>query len=116
MIGCNTYLRWQVTVTHAPTGETVTLNSSRYRDQHSARVAAIKLIKARLLSKKNINRNDFSYYSYDIDSPTENLMDIRLKKESKGDVENDTVYCPGCEEEYWLPEDAEACPFCGENL
>lgn len=38
-------------------------------------------------------------------------------KETGNDMtENDYVYCEGCKEEYWLPEDTEKCPFCGEEL
>lgn len=30
-------------------------------------------------------------------------------------LESDTAYCPKCDEEYWLPEDSEECPFCGSD-
>jgi len=29
--------------------------------------------------------------------------------------ENDTAFCPNCQEEYRLPEDTEACPICGSE-
>ena len=30
--------------------------------------------------------------------------------------ENDYAFCESCDEEYYLPEDVEDCPFCGKSL
>lgn len=31
-------------------------------------------------------------------------------------IDNDIAYCPECDEEYSLPEDAKQCPICGEDI
>jgi len=78
MIGGNTCLRWQVVVTHVPSGETVTLTSEHHKNQHAARDAGVKLIKARLLAKR-IEGDDFTYIIDDFNSPPDNLFKNRRK-------------------------------------
>ncbi len=44
--------RWEMRITHEPTGEQVIVNSFNYRNQHQAREAAIGLLAARVKAKK----------------------------------------------------------------
>lgn len=44
--------RWAIKVTHEPSGESVCLNSNHFRSQHTAKIAAIGLIRARLYAKR----------------------------------------------------------------
>jgi len=60
MVGKPLY-RWQVTITHIPTGETVTLDSTKHRSQHAARDMGVKLIKARLAARQITVPRDFNY-------------------------------------------------------
>jgi len=53
--------RWQVTITHIPTGETVTLDSTKHRSQHAARDMGVKLIKSRLAARQITVPRNFNY-------------------------------------------------------
>lgn len=67
-----------IVVTHLASRETVTLTSKHHKNQHAARDAGIKLIKARLLAEK-IEDGDFTCIIDDFNSPPDNLLDNRCK-------------------------------------
>jgi len=52
MLPMTMYPRWTIRVHHVPTGESVTMDSNHFRNQHKARDAAIKLLAARLKAKE----------------------------------------------------------------
>ena len=63
--------RWIVSVTHIPSGITVTRDSNHYRNQHLAKEAAIKYLKSKLyMYGQELNDNDVKY-SYML--PDDNL-------------------------------------------
>lgn len=54
--------RWSVSVTHIPSGITVTRDSNHYRNQHQAKDAAIKYLKSKLAyAYKGIPQEDIKY-------------------------------------------------------
>ena len=54
--------RWSVSVTHIPSGITVTRGSNHYRYQHLAKDAAIKYLKSKLAyAYKGIPQEDIKY-------------------------------------------------------
>jgi protein subunit release factor B len=54
--------RWTVSVTHIPSGITVTRDSNHYRNQHLAKEAAIKYLKSKLAYVyKGIAQEDIKY-------------------------------------------------------
>lgn len=63
--------RWTVSVTHIPSGITITRDSNHYRYQHLAKDAAIKYLKSKLAyAYKGIPLEDIKY-SYML--PDDNL-------------------------------------------
>lgn len=54
--------RWTVSVTHIPSGITVSRDSNHYRNQHLAKDAAIKYLKSKLAyAYKGIPPEDIKY-------------------------------------------------------
>ena len=54
--------KWTVSVTHPPSGITVTRDSNHYRYQHQAKDAAIKYLKSKLAyAYKGIPQEDIKY-------------------------------------------------------
>lgn len=58
----NSSPRWSISVTHIPSGITVTRDSNHYRNQHLAKDAAIKYLKSKLAyAYKGITQEDIKY-------------------------------------------------------
>ena len=54
--------KWTVSVTHIPSGITVTRDSNHYRNQHLAKMAAIKYLKSKLAyAYKGITQEDIKW-------------------------------------------------------
>ena len=58
--------KWTISVTHIPSGITVTRDSNHYRNQHLAKEAAIKYLKSKLVYAYKKPKIDDFKYSYDL--------------------------------------------------
>ena len=76
--------RWTVSVTHTPSGITVTRDSNHYRYQHQAKDVALRYLKSKLAyAYKGIPQEDIKY-SYLF---PEDVMHPRDPKEFRREVE-----------------------------
>ncbi len=77
--------KWQVSVTHIPSGTTVIRDSNHYRSQHTAKEAAIRYLKSKIAyAYKQPDTQDFKY-TYTV--PDDNMYPRDLKDYREDDSE-----------------------------